>query len=93
MISRVLVPMNDSAAEEQAAPVFEHARETASEYDVYIETAVHLGNPVRAVLNSADDFDAIAIGVHAATLADRLFVGNVTQKVVRQSPVPVIVVR
>ncbi|WP_415380882.1 universal stress protein [Halosimplex sp. TS25] len=82
-----------SAAEEHAASVFERARETASEYDVEIETNVQLGSPVRAILNRAEDFDAVVIGAHGGTVADRLFVGNVAQTVVRQSPVPVIVVR
>jgi nucleotide-binding universal stress UspA family protein len=44
-------------------------------------------------LNSADDFDAVVLGTHGGSLADRLVVGNVAQKVFRNSPVPVIVAR
>ena len=83
----------DTAAEERAETVFERAREIAAEHGVEIETAVRLGNPVRAILNVADDFDAIVIGTHGGTLADRLYVGDVAQKVFRRSPVPVTVVR
>jgi nucleotide-binding universal stress UspA family protein len=83
----------ERAAEERAAPVFDRARETAAEYGISVETDVELGSPVRAILNAAEEFDAVVVGAHAGTLADRLFVGNVAQKVVRQSPIPVIVVR
>jgi len=83
----------EAAAEERAAPVFERAREAAAERDVEVETRVQLGSPIRAILNAAEDFDAVVVGSHGGSLADRLFVGNVAQTVVRQSPVPVIVVR
>jgi nucleotide-binding universal stress UspA family protein len=83
----------ERATEERAETVFDRARELAAEYDVTIDTEVQLGHPTRAILNRADDFDAIVIGSHSGSLADRLFVGNVAQKVFRQSPVPVTVVR
>ena len=83
----------EAAAEEKAAPVFDRAREMAAACDVEVETSVQLGSPVRAILNAAEDADAVVVGTHGGSLADRLFVGNVAQKVVRQSPVPVVVVR
>jgi len=83
----------ETAAEELAAEVFDDARELAAEYDVEIATEVRLGHPARAILNRADDFDAVVIGSHGGSLADRLVVGNVAQKVFRRSPVPVIVAR
>lgn len=83
----------EEAAEERAKVVFDLARELAAEYDVEIATEVQLGHPARAILNRADDFDAVVVGSHGGSLTDRLVVGNVTQKVFRQSPVPVIVVR
>lgn len=83
----------EAAAEERAEAVFHRARDLAAEHEVEITTEVRLGHPIRAILNRADDFDAIVIGSHGGSLSDRLFVGNVAQKVVRQSPVPVIVVR
>ena len=81
------------AAEERAKVVFDRARELAAESDVEITTEVQLGHPTRAILNRADDFDAVVIGSHGGSLADRLIVGNVAEKVFRRSPVPVIVVR
>lgn len=83
----------EEAAEDLAEAVFTSARELATEYDVEIDTEVHLGTPVRAVLNRAEDFAVIVIGSHGGSMADRLFVGNVAQKVFRRSPVPVVVVR
>lgn len=83
----------EEAAEDLAEPVFTSARELAAEYDVEIDTEVRLGTPVRAILNRADDFDVIVIGNHGGSVADRLFVGNVAQKVFHRSPVPVVVVR
>ncbi|WP_246986192.1 universal stress protein [Halorientalis marina] len=83
----------EEAAEERAAEVFADAQELAAEYDVEISTEVRLGDPSRAILNRTDDFDAVVIGSHGGSLADRLVVGNVAQKVFRRSPVPVIVAR
>ncbi|MEF8801178.1 MAG: universal stress protein [Halolamina sp.] len=83
----------EEAAEERAKEVFDRARELADEHDVEITTEVQLGHPVRAILNRADDFDTVVIGSHGGSLADRLIIGNVAQKVFRRSPVPVTVVR
>ncbi|MGB9954247.1 universal stress protein [Haloarcula marismortui] len=83
----------EAAAERRAEGVFDEARERAAEYDAEITTEVQLGHPVRAILNRADDFDAVVLGTHGGSLADRLVVGNVAQKVFRNSPVPVIIAR
>ena len=83
----------EAAAEERAEEVFDDARELAAEYDTEITTEVQLGHPSRAVLNRAGDFDAVVLGTHGGSLADRLVVGNVAQKVFRNSPVPVIIAR
>jgi nucleotide-binding universal stress UspA family protein len=83
----------EAAAEERAEVVFDRARDCAAEYDVEVATEVQLGQPTRAILNRADEFDAVVIGSHGGSMADRLFVGDVAQKVFRGSPVPVVVVR
>jgi nucleotide-binding universal stress UspA family protein len=83
----------EGAADDAAIPTFELARDIASEYGNEVKTSVQVGHPVRAILNAAADFDAVVLGSHSGSLADRLFVGNVTEKIVRQSPVPVTVVR
>lgn len=83
----------EEAAEERAKEVFDDAKEFAAEYDIEITTEVQLGNPARAILNRADDFDAVVIGSHGGSVVDRLVIGNVARKVFRNSPVPVIVAR
>ncbi|MDT3436030.1 universal stress protein [Haloarcula sp. 1CSR25-25] len=81
------------AATELAQPVFDRARELAAEHELDIDTEVRLGSPARAILNRAEDFDAVVIGSHGGSLTDRMLVGNIAQKVFRRSPVPVVVVR
>jgi nucleotide-binding universal stress UspA family protein len=83
----------DETARKLASEVFERAHEIAAEYDVEIATVVDIGHPVRSVLNRAEEFDTVVIGSHGGSIADRLFVGNVAEKVLRRSPVPVTVVR
>lgn len=83
----------EQSAKEHAQPVINRAQEIASEYDIEIGTSIETGHPVRVILDRADDFDTVVIGSHSGTLADRIFVGNVAEKIVRQSPVPVTVVR
>ena len=81
------------SAEEHAEPVLERAREIAAEHDAEISTETAAGHPARKILDRAEAFDTIVIGSHGGSLADRLFVGNVAEKVLRRSPVPVTVVR
>jgi len=83
----------EEAAQERAQEVFDDARDLAATYDVEVTTEVRLGHPARAILNRADDFDAVIIGSHGGSVADRLVIGNVAQKVFRNSSVPVIVAR
>jgi len=91
--SLVLADDLEDAAEKRAEEVFDAARERAAEYDIEITTEVQLGRPAQAILNRADDFDAVVIGSHGGSLVDQLVVGNIAQKVFRNSPVPVIVTR
>ena len=92
-MSLALEPDLEQAAEDLAKDVLDGAREVAAEYDAEIETDVMWGRPSKAIVERADDFDAVVIGSHGGSLADRLFVGNVAQTVFRRSPVPLTVVR
>ncbi|EMA40563.1 universal stress protein [Halobiforma nitratireducens] len=85
----------EEAADERATEVFERAREIVDDAgtDVGLDTAVELGHPVRAIVTTAGEYDTVVIGSHGGTIADRIFVGNVAEKVFRRSPVPVVVVR
>jgi nucleotide-binding universal stress UspA family protein len=83
----------EAATQELAQDVFDDARALAAEYDVEIHTEVQLGHPARAILDRAEDFDAVVLGSHSGSLMDQLIVGNVAEKVFRNSPVPVIATR
>ena len=83
----------ESEVDDLAEAVFETAHRIADEHGAEITTEAEIGHPVRAILDRADAHDVVAIGAHAGTLAERLFVGNVAEKIVRRSPVPVTVVR
>jgi nucleotide-binding universal stress UspA family protein len=81
------------AADERAEEVLAGAREVAEEYERSIQTLVEVGHPAKAILEEAPDHDLIVIGSHGGKLADRLFVGNVAERVFRRSPVPVTTIR
>lgn len=81
------------AAEARASDALDRARATAAEYDADIDTDVRVGPPARTIVAAAADFDVVVVGSHSGSLSERLFVGNVAEKVVRRSPVPVTVVR
>ena len=61
--------------------------------EVAIELAI--GDAVTEILAGARDAgaDLIVMGTHGRTGLDRVMVGSVTEKVVRQSPVPVLTLR
>jgi nucleotide-binding universal stress UspA family protein len=82
----------EQAARERAEEVLSPARELATEYSVEIRTEIKFGDPTKAIVDAANDFDLVVLGSHSGTMVERLFVGNVARSVVRQSPVPVTVV-
>mgnify|MGYP005856897703 CR=1 FL=1 len=82
-----------AAAREHASDLLDRAREIAAESDNEIKTVVKVGHPARAVINMTEEFDAVVIGSHGGSLADRLLVGNIAEKIVRRSAAPVTVVR
>lgn len=83
----------EQAAEEHASEILQRARDIAEQYDTEISTDVAWGNPAKAIVNRAENFDTVVIGSHGGTIAERLFVGNVAERVFRRSPVPVTIVR
>ena len=83
----------EEAAAERAEGLFERVREIAAESGVDIATEVMVGHPARAVVDASEEFDVVVIGSHSGSLADRLLVGNIAEKIVRGSAAPVTVVR
>ena len=86
----------DAAARERAEPVFERARSLAADHDVDVRTVVGVGDPARAIVTRADDYDTVVMGSHGEHSEDvtrGFLIGNVARKVFRRSPVPVTTVR
>lgn len=78
---------------ELSADVFERVGEIASEHGVAVNVEAEMGSPASRIVERADEFDAVVIGTHSGSLADRLLVGNTAKSVFQNAPVPVTVVR
>ncbi|WP_323172476.1 universal stress protein [Natrialba sp. PRR66] len=63
--------------------------------DIEVETAIFEGSPSRVIVEQAasEDCDLIVMGTHGRGGIDRLLLGSVTERVVRQAPVPVLTVQ
>ncbi|ELZ53403.1 MULTISPECIES: universal stress protein [Halorubrum] len=63
--------------------------------DVAVERHVESGVPHAEILDYADAaaVDVIVMGTHGRTGIDRYLIGSIAERVVRQSPIPVLTVR
>jgi nucleotide-binding universal stress UspA family protein len=63
--------------------------------DVAVERHVEAGIPHTAILDYVDaaDVDLVVMGTHGRTGLDHYLIGSIAERVVRQSPVPVLTVR
>lgn len=80
---------------EDAETAVEEAGQRARETGLDVVTEVRDGIPYREILRYIDDvgIDLVAIGTHGRTGRDRLAnMGSVTERVVKNAPVPVLVV-
>jgi nucleotide-binding universal stress UspA family protein len=82
-------------AREYAEEITGDASEIAAERDHPIDTEITVGKPAHEIVTRAVDggFDAIVLGSHGRDGVQRLLLGSVAEKVVRRSPIPVVVVR
>ncbi|NUB93558.1 universal stress protein [Haloterrigena sp. SYSU A121-1] len=80
---------------EYAADVLESASEIATEHGRSLETEIVTGEPDHRIVAQAEEksADLIVIGSHSQAGVSRLLLGSVAEKVVRRSPVSVLVVR
>jgi len=84
---------------EQWAKVREHQRHRLEALRMSIPEAHrgeawHLsGRGAPTIIEAAKDHDAIVVGTHGRTGISHLFLGSVAERVVRTSPLPVIVLR
>ncbi|ELY47551.1 universal stress protein [Natronorubrum sulfidifaciens] len=84
----------DSGPDETDEPIAD-GREWAGETGSPVIDEVHTGEPREAILEYAatHDVDAIVMGTRGRRGVGRLLLGSVTEAVVRDAPVPVLVVR
>jgi nucleotide-binding universal stress UspA family protein len=63
--------------------------------DIAVERHIESGVPHAEILDYADaaDIDLIVMGTHGRTGLDHYLIGSIAERIVRQSPVPVLTVR
>ncbi|QCC48759.1 universal stress protein [Halobellus limi] len=81
----------EAEAERHVAAVAERARESG----VDVETAVVRGAPYQSILDRVDAVgaDLVVMGSHGRRGLERYLLGSTTERVLRLSPVPVLVLR
>jgi len=84
---------SEERVQELSEDVFERAGAIATEIGVEVAVESEVGSPASRIVERAADFDAVVIGTHSGSLADRLLVGNTAKSVFQNAPVPVTVVR
>ena len=56
------------------------------------EPLISIGNPAQSIVEEAEDFDMIVMTTHGRTGFSRFFLGSVSEKVLRMSDIPVLIV-
>ena len=81
--------------EQNATRLFDEAHETAEEfgYDGELLTVMEEGDPANVILEHTPDADVVVMGSRGRKGAGRKLLGSVAEKVVRRSPVTVVVVK
>jgi nucleotide-binding universal stress UspA family protein len=79
-------------AKAQSAELFERL---AADFDREFETQTEVGRPASTIVDFAEAgrFDHVVMGSHGRKGVSRILLGSVAESVVRNSPVPVTVVR
>lgn len=88
------IPVTDQTRE-HADEILEDATELAAERGRSLETKVVTGEPDHRIVAQAEEesVDLIVMGSHGREAISRVLLGSVAEKVVRRSPVSVLVVR
>lgn len=80
---------------ERARDLCADAEAEATAYDCDVTTAITTGSPAREILDYVDEhsIEHVIMGSHGRSGISRLVLGSVAEQVMRQSPVPVTIVR
>jgi nucleotide-binding universal stress UspA family protein len=80
---------------EAAAELLAEAERRAADRGCSVETETIVGQPAAAVVDYAAEHDAdrIVVGSHGRTGFSRVLLGSVAERIARQAPVPVTIVR
>ncbi len=80
---------------EQKLAAKELLSELAAEVDNDVEIRIETGRPARTVLDVVEggEYDHVVMGSHGRSGVSRILLGSVAEDVVRESPVPVTIVR
>jgi nucleotide-binding universal stress UspA family protein len=83
------------SASARAKSLLSTAETTAADHGVTVETVTEVGRPAAAVVAFTREHgvDHVVIGSHGRTGVSRILLGSVAETVMRNSPVPVTVVR
>lgn len=86
---------DEDAGLEASEKLLEEMRTIGSDRGVRVETNRGRGRPDRLIINEAaeGDYDLVVLGSHGRDGIARVLLGSVAEKVVRRSPVPVLVYR
>jgi len=81
-------------AKEEATRIHTTATDLAAERNTELDTVTEVGNPVRAILEYADDHDTdqIVMGSHGRSGLNRALLGSVAETVTRRARIPVTIV-
>lgn len=81
--------------ERQGSDVVEEAASRVRARNIDVVTAVRQGRPAATIVEYADaeDVDLVVMPTHGRTGVRRLFLGSITERVVRESEIPVLAVR
>lgn len=86
---------DEEALGERADELLGEAKERVESVGATAETDRRQGRPDRAIVRELEegDYDLVVLGSHGRDGVARVLLGSVAEKVVRRSPVPVLVVR
>jgi nucleotide-binding universal stress UspA family protein len=85
----------DDELDRRGEQAIERVERMVTAHDVPVETALETGDPAATIVEYAGDIDAdvIVLGTHGRSGVERRLIGSVAERVVRQSPCPVLTVR